>query len=348
MIMKVAFGKIILTPKDYIGRPLAGYVPIAKCDGKLDDIYARVVLIESSNPQESSEIGKSDLLLLISLDTLKFPINLTNYIKNKIFTQHKIPQEQILLHATHTHKSVDLGNEYRLSGGSISLIKNLLFGQYYSDDKYKIWITKQIVNLVGNLISGLEPCNIAWKKEIIQENITINRRHPEIESKSQLGIVSFKRASNDKLIGIIVNFGTHPTTLNMTVSKLSADYPGRICARIEKTTNDEVSAAFFTAPAGDLNPITTCGDDFKALTNDKNPIYDQMGTYKHTKRIGYFLGDKALKIANAIPSEDYFTDLDFTVYNQFFEIPFEDYKKYWTSNSLKYRILHIFKKYFLF
>ena len=338
--MRVAFGKIKLTPKDYIGRTLAGYVPIVKCDGKLDDIYARGVLIESSNQAEN--------LLIISLDFLKFPMKLSNYIKDKIYNRYKILQEQILLHAIHTHKSVDLGNEYHLSGGTLSLIKNVLFGQYYSDDKYKIWITKQIVNLVGNLINGLEPCNIAWQKETIQENIIINRRHPEIESKSQLGVISFRRLSNDKLIGIIVNFGTHPTTLNMTVRKLSADYPGRICARIEQSTNDEVSAVFFTAPAGDLNPITTCGDDFKALTEDMNPIYDQMGTYKHTKKIGYFLGDKALKIANAIPSEEYYTDLDFTVYNQFFEIPFEDYKKYWTSNSFNSRILHVIKKYFLF
>ncbi len=341
--MRVAFGKIKLTPKDYIGRTLAGYVPIVKCDGKLDDVYARGVLIESSHQTEN--------LLIISLDFLKFSMKLSNYIKDKIYNRYKIPQDQILLHAIHTHKSIDLGNEFGLPGGALSVLKNLLFGQYYSDDKYKIWVCNQIVKLVGNLVKQIkegELCKISWKKETIQDNIIINRRHPELESKSQLGIISFRGLSNDKLIGIIVNFGTHPTTLNNTVSKLSADYPGRVCARIEQETNDEISAVFFTAPAGDLNPITTCGDDFKALTDDMNPIYDQMGTYEHTKRIGYFLGDEALKIANAIPSEEYNTDLDFTVYNQFFEIPFEDYKKYWTKNSFKSRILHFIKKYFLF
>ncbi|MHA1510384.1 MAG: neutral/alkaline non-lysosomal ceramidase N-terminal domain-containing protein [Promethearchaeota archaeon] len=341
--MKVAFGKIILTPKDFIGRSLAGYVPVVKCDGKLDDIFARGVLIESSHQTEN--------LLIISLDFLKFSMKLSNYIKDKIYNRYNIPQDQILLHATHTHKSLDLGNEYVLPGGALNFIKNLLFGQYYSDNRYKIWVTNQIVKLVGNLIKQVkdgEHCKISWKKEIIIDNIMINRRHPEIESKSQLGIISFRRLSDEKLIGIIINFGTHPTTLNNTISKLSADYPGRVCARVEQETNDEVSAVFFTAPAGDLNPITTCGDDFKTLTEDKKPIYDQMGTYIHTKKIGYFLGDRALKIANAIPSEEYHTDLDFTVYNKFFEIPFEDYKKYWTSISFKYRILHIVKKYFLF
>jgi len=341
--MKVAFGKIILTPKDYIGRNLAGYVPVVKCDGILDDIYARGVIFESPHQTEK--------FLIISLDFLKFSMKLSNYIKDKIYNLYKIPQNQILLHATHTHKSLDLGNEYGLAGNALKFIKNLLFGQYFSDNKYKIWVSNQIVLLVGYLLKQIkkgEPCKISWKKETIQENIIINRRHPEIESKSQLGIISFRGLSDDKLIGIIINFGTHPTTLNNTVSKLSADYPGRVCARVEQETNDEVSAVFFTAHAGDLNPITTCGDDFKTLTEDMSPIYDQMGTYKHTKKIGYFLGDKALEIAKAIPSEDYHTDFDFTAYNQFFEIPFEDYKKYWTSNSLKSRILHIIKKYFLF
>ncbi|QEE17932.1 hypothetical protein DSAG12_03770 [Promethearchaeum syntrophicum] len=341
--MRAAFGKIKLTPKDYIGRNLAGYVPIVKCNGKLDDIYARGVLIESSH--------QPDNLLIISLDFLKFSIKLSNYIKDKIYSRYKIPQEQILLHAIHTHKSFDLGNEYSFSGGGLIIIKNLLFGQYFTDDKYKIWVSNQIVKLVGNLIRKVkqsDPCKISWKKETIKDNIIINRRHPEIESKSQLGIISFRNLSNEKLIGIIINFGTHPTTLNLTVRKLSADYPGRVCARIEQTTNNQISAVFFTGPAGDLNPITTCGDDFKVLTEDMTPIYDQMGTYKHTKKIGYFLGDEALKIAQKIPSDEYFTDLDFTVYNQFFEIPFEDYKKFWTSKSLKSRLLHLIKKCFLF
>ena len=341
--MRVAFGKIKLTPKDYIGRTLAGYVPIVKCDGKLDDIYARGVLIEASPQTEN--------LLIISLDFLKFSIKLSNYIKDKIYNRYKIPQDQILLHAIHTHKSIDLGNEFGLAGGALNVIKNLLFGQYYSDDKYKIWVSNQIVKLVGHLLKQVKQsdlCKMSWKKETIRDNIIINRRHPEIESKSQLGIISFRRLSDDKLIGIVVNFGTHPTTLNKGCSKLSADYPGRVCAHIEQITGDEVSAVFFTGPAGDLNPITTCGDDFKALTEDMTPIYDQMGTYKHTKKIGYFLGDKALKIANAIPLEEYHTELEFSVYNQFFEIPFEDYKKFWTSISFKSRILHIIKKYFLF
>ncbi|MHA1768135.1 MAG: hypothetical protein ACTSW5_10155 [Promethearchaeota archaeon] len=348
MNIKAAFGKIKLTPKDYIGRSLAGYVPIAKCDGKLDDIYARGVIIKSLSLSTSPNTDHSQYLLIISLDFLKFPIQLSKYIKDKIFNQYGIPQGQILLHAIHTHKSIDLGNEFRLPGGAISLIKNILFGQYYTDDKYKIWISNQIIKLVGNLFKRLEPCKIAWKKETIEDNIIINRRHPELESKSQLGVITFKRISDEKLIGIIVNFGTHPTTLNMTVSKLSADYPGRVCARIEQKTNSTVSAAFFTAPAGDLNPITTCGDDFNALTEDMTPIYDQMGTYKHTKKIGYFLGDKALQLANSISSKEYYSNLEFKAYNHFFEIPFEDYKKFWTSISLKTRILHIFKKYFLF
>ena len=46
--MKAAFGKVILTPDDYLGRPLAGYTPIPRCTGKRDDIHARAVLLEST------------------------------------------------------------------------------------------------------------------------------------------------------------------------------------------------------------------------------------------------------------------------------------------------------------
>ena len=58
--MRVSFNKIIISPKDFIGRPMAGYTRKNPCLGKLDDIYAYGVLIEG----KSEERGKNELLLI--------------------------------------------------------------------------------------------------------------------------------------------------------------------------------------------------------------------------------------------------------------------------------------------
>ena len=47
--MYVAFDKISITPKDYIGKPMAGYARKEPCLGKLDDIHAYGVLISQNN-----------------------------------------------------------------------------------------------------------------------------------------------------------------------------------------------------------------------------------------------------------------------------------------------------------
>ena len=47
--MNVAFNKIKITPKDYIGKPMAGYARKDPCLGKLDDVHAYGVLINQND-----------------------------------------------------------------------------------------------------------------------------------------------------------------------------------------------------------------------------------------------------------------------------------------------------------
>lgn len=54
--MKVSFSKIKITPKEYIGVPMAGYTRKDPCLGKLDDIHANGVLIESSSLKMGKKI----------------------------------------------------------------------------------------------------------------------------------------------------------------------------------------------------------------------------------------------------------------------------------------------------
>ncbi|MFX0102580.1 MAG: neutral/alkaline non-lysosomal ceramidase N-terminal domain-containing protein [Candidatus Hodarchaeota archaeon] len=346
--MKVAFGKTIITPPEklggYLGKTLAGYTPIPKCTGKLDDVHARAVLIED-------EIlgGVKKRLILIAVDALKLPFVFTSYIKEKIQEKYYIHPDQILIHATHTHKGpASLGSdEFMKPGGYPAIIWGIAFSSYRGDDRYKVWVALKIRDMIGEMLENLQPAKIAWTKKLIEEDVIINRRNPLKRSKSNMSIISFKHAETGKLIGFVENFAMHPTTLANFTSKLSADYPGRLVHRVDELTDGEVAAIHITAPAGDLNPITTCGTDFEALEKNRQPVYGQKGLYKDTTRLGYFLGEKALEIANSIPDADYFDKFEYESYVRLFWVPMHDFKEYWSKSWPLNRVYHIVKKYAL-
>ncbi|MBY9010981.1 MAG: hypothetical protein KGD70_01260 [Candidatus Lokiarchaeota archaeon] len=337
--MYVAFDKISITPKDYIGKPMAGYARKDPCLGKLDDIHAYGVLITHDN--------KKSNLLLISVDILKLPFSIVEYIKNKLISKFKLlKSDAIIIHATHTHSSFDLTGEFYYPGGTLAFIKGVIFADNKNDD-FIVWMTNRIERMVGTLFEDLEPCKIAWKKEKFNPDIVLNRRHPSRKTFPHLGIIAFKSIEKNELLGFLINYACHPTTLSYKNNKLSADFPGRIIQKIDDLTNSKIKSIYFNGPSGDLNPITTSGTNLEKINKDKNLTYDQLGTYEHTKKIGYTIGKEALKLANSIPGEQYSLNVDIDVYTKRFSIPQKDakyYSKVWFSNKAKW----VIKKYFLF
>ncbi|NHJ23479.1 MAG: hypothetical protein EAX89_02820 [Candidatus Lokiarchaeota archaeon] len=339
--MKVAFNRISITPKDYKGKPLAGYSRKEPCLGILDNIHAYGVLISNNN-----EEGKERNLLLISIDILKLPLSIVDYVKKRLMVKNPVlKSENILLHATHTHASFDLTGEFYFPGGALAFMKGVMFADNKSD-KYIVWMANRIVNMVYKLFEDLKPCRVSWKQEKFNPAIVINRRWPKREVLPDLGVISFKNREDNNLIGFIINYACHPTTLSYKNSKLSADYPGRIIYKTDQLTNNSVKTIYFNGPSGDLNPITTSGTDFEKIDEDKTLTYDQIGIYEHTEKIGYIIAEEALKLVNSIPEEDYSANIEIDISMKTILIPQKDakyYSKVWFSNKLKW----IIKKYFL-
>lgn len=339
--MKVAFSEIIITPKNYIGVSMAGYTREDACRGKLDNICAHGVLIE-----ESDNRNEKRYLLLLSLDTLKLPLSLVEYIKQKIV--YNIPflkEDLIIIHATHTHSSPDLTGEFYYPGGSIKFLSGVLFGVNRSD-KYIVWFTQQIVKTIRDMFSNLQYCLISWTKERFNPNLVINRRHPSEKIHPELGIIAFRSKDSRDLIGILINYACHPTSLSYLNNKLSADYPGRILFRIKELTQDKIKGIYFNGPSGNYNPITTCGTNYEILERSKSLVYNQQGNYGHTKKIGYTLAEKALKLVDSIPIEEYLEICTISSHSRYFWIPLRDFR-YYSKNWVANKIRFVLKKFFL-
>ncbi|MHA1732916.1 MAG: hypothetical protein ACTSU5_13300 [Promethearchaeota archaeon] len=340
--MKVAFGKVPITPEDYLGRTLAGYTPIAVCEGKLDDIYANAVLVEDEF------MGVKRRLLLVAMDLLKPALVWSNYIKEKIQEAHHINPGQVLVHCTHTHKAPDTTGEFGKPGGVLSVIKGIMCAGN-EHDRYLVWITGRIVKLVGRLIEDLSPCKMAWAREPIgRDDIVINRRHPVWRTKPAVWVLVFRALDDDRILGIVTQFACHGTTLANFTKQLSADWIGRYVAAVEEMSGGKVKTVYFNGPSGDLNPITTCGTDFEYLEDPKNRklVYGQAGTYKSSERIGRAVARQALDMANSIPTGEFLPKLSFRAYTKTFRVPMEDFK-YWSSTWLQNKAIYLAKKYLL-
>lgn len=339
--MRVAFSKIKISPKNYEVMAMAGYSRPDPCLGKLDDIFAHGVLLE----EDKKDANKKNLLLLLSFDLLKIPLSIATYFKEKICNNfNELNQKNILIHATHTHSAADLTGEFHWPGGTLAVVKGIMFGSNYND-KYIIWILGQILKLIKDLKKSLRASKIAWSKEIFNPDIVINRRHPLNKPETNLGVISFIDY-NENLIGLIINYQCHPTTLSLFNNKLSADFPGRIISKISERTDNKIKSIYFNGPAGDLNPITTCGTNYKDLEKNKSPIYTQLGTYEHTKRIGHKIAEEALKLAKSIPRDDYYDQIIFHSYIKEISIPLKDVR-YFSSAWFQNKLLYIIKKYVL-
>jgi hypothetical protein len=347
--MRVAFGKISITPDNPVGVPMAGYSRDHAANGKLDELYAHAVLIEDV---VMGNINKK--LLLISLDLLKVPMSVSNYIKEKI--QEKVDfglgAGNICITAIHTHSAPDLTGEFHWPGGLLQTIKGIMFGTGRGD-KYVIWVTSKIVKLIKSMIPKLQPAKMAWTKKLIErEDILLNRRYPARHSKQKLGVIAFKNPDTNNLIGIIANFGVHPVTLSYKNDKLSADWVGVMRRKFEELSGLEESIAFFTAACGDLNPVTTSGTDFESLESSKNGhnlMFNQLGTYKSSKRIGHYLGQQAFELSQSIPIEEYYDHFEFKSYTRTFWVPVIDKQRYIysLSNWIQNKAINFVKKFII-
>ncbi len=343
--MNVAFGKIKITPKNYVGIPLAGYTPIPKCTGILDDIYAHGILIED---EDLGNVKRR--VLLISLDLLKLALSFTNYVKEQIQKVHPIPPGQVLIHATHTHKGPDVTGEFDQPGGGARIVFNIICG-HNTRDPYLVWVARQIVTLVGELLQNLVPCKMAWAREPpAHSNLASNRRGAPLPPPD-VGVIAFRALTENNLLGFLMHFAAHGITVGRHVSKISADWMGFAVKRVAELTHGEVQAAYFNGPSGDVSPgvphwlVPPPTKPF-ATRQERKAYYRHIFGYKRTEGIGNAVGEQALHLAQSIPVEQFLPKMTLRVYTKTIWIPVKDFK-YWSKHWFENSPLQFLKRYLL-
>ncbi|MFA5139820.1 MAG: hypothetical protein WC728_11370 [Elusimicrobiota bacterium] len=218
-----AAGKADITP-DLRRSPvwLAGFgAKGRRAEGVLDRLYARALVV-SDGKRTVAFVGV-DSLGLFREDVLD--------IRRRLGLD-------VFVAATHTHSAPDsLGLWGRWPGVS------------GVSPQYQERVKKAVIGLVKELSGRMQEARmLSARKDLDLKGLCRDSRDPVVLDP-ELDVLSF-RGKNGAMLGTLVRWSCHAEVLGRENKKVSADYPGALCERVERRTGGE--CLFFPGLIGGL------------------------------------------------------------------------------------------------
>jgi len=228
-----------------------------------------ITLAGSPSPKKASEVktrlfvralvlsGNGKRVAIVTLDTLKYPVELAVRARTKIEQDTGIPASDVIICASHTH-----------------------FGPLWS--YYEDQLVTPIAEAVARAAQDLTPCTIGTAKgkaegisecrRVIKDGHAWNRWQLENPAEAaqypaegpadpEFDVLALRNADG-KLKAVVYNFACHAA--NTRASVISADYPGDVEKYVQKQLGYEVPTLFLTGACGDINPVYTVKRDLFA------------------------------------------------------------------------------------
>lgn len=260
------FSRAIVTPKDPV--PLAGMgnTDLRISTGYLDDLFVDCIALND---------GMGNSLLLFTSDLQNSRIEITSEIRKSISEMTGVPEDHILMTATHTHSSVALGK-----AGSVENVT-----------KFVATYKEKIVQVGMEAIADLKPCTPYWGVadcagynfvkhyftdlgETVGDNYGMTHKGKIIEHTTEANgdMYLIKFAREDAKDICLMNWRAHATlTGGSTKTDISADF----VSPLRETIEEELGcfASYYQGEAGNMNaksripeedPYTRLNSDYVA------------------------------------------------------------------------------------
>ncbi len=260
----------VITPDPLL--PVSGGMgPTQPASEKKGELTARAVVFRKD--------GVS--VAIVSVDLLGFPSVLGDRARAKV---DRIPPENILIGATHTHSAPDC---YAFPDGQ---------GGHTGDLAYMDSVCGKVAEAVNAAIDGLRPAKLKIATGEAQGKIAYNYYAPDLYDRRMSVIQAL--GEEGETIATLVNYAVHPEVLGNEVRILSPDLVGPMCERIEGAVGGV--SLFMNGAQGGM--ITA---DNRSLDRPKNPqrgYWVDERTWDECVRIGTLMADEALRIVG--PEEE--------------------------------------------
>ncbi|MEP7337078.1 MAG: neutral/alkaline non-lysosomal ceramidase N-terminal domain-containing protein, partial [Acidobacteriota bacterium] len=205
----------------YDGIYLAGFGDKRLATGKRDDLWARTVVLDYGSTR----------IAVVSIDFIGYYGEATYYGVNKIqkMLDPKLGVQEILLASTHNHEGPDT-----IGAWGDGPMKD---GKY---PKYLRFIDRQIAKSIALAAGKLQPARIklgqtdATKSPLIAGMQTRTGGRPPKFFDEELRVMQFLNAKDGKTIATLINWNTHPESMEDKNTILTSDFPHAIREGVEK------------------------------------------------------------------------------------------------------------------
>jgi len=258
-----------ITPAEETPLPMAGYAGRERGhQGVHDRLYVRAIVVDDGSTQAA----------LVGTDAIFIDDASWETLAPRIEKETGIPQNQILLSATHTHA----GPNFRRLRGE---------GSGPGAD-YLNRFENKVTAAVRQAQSRLVPARMGFGTG--EAHVNMNRRarlpnggwwlgvNPDGPSDKTVAVLKFETFGGEP-IALYVNYAVHGTVLGQRNLQISGDLPGATSRFVEERLGSDVVVAWTSAAAGDQDPLYRVGDNFD-----------------HVDVLGRILGEEVVRVTEGI------------------------------------------------
>jgi hypothetical protein len=264
--------KRIITPNPLL--PVSGGMgPSAEAREKAGELTARAVVDRNGDAT----------VAVVGLDLLGFPSVLGDRVRAKV---KRIPPENILIGATHTHSAPDC---YAFPDGKGGHTGNLA----YMDS-----VCEKTAEAINEALDHLKPARLKVGTDEAKGKISYNYYAPDLFDRrmSVLQAVDLE----GKTVSTLINYAVHPEVLGNKIGVLSPDLVGPLCDRLEAQAGG--LAVFMNGAQGGM--ITADNRDLNRPKETQPGYWYDDRTWDECLRIGHLMADEAQRIVAPATVQD--------------------------------------------
>lgn len=261
--MKAGAAFRIITPDPLL--PVSGGVgtpePVTEKKG---DLSVRAIVFESGDTR----------VALVGIDNLGWPKMWGDKTRALV---PRIPAENIIIGATHTH-----------SGPDAYCFPDMQ-GQHHADLEYLEWVCVQMADAINEAIDNLRPAFLKIAVGEAKGKIAYNYYAPKLYDP-RCSVLQAIDAKDTSAIATLVNYAIHPEVLGSDKGIMSPDLCGPLYEYIE--SNGGGMALFMNGAQGGM------------VTADNRSADGDMEVWEECVRIGELLASEALRIVADAPVQE--------------------------------------------
>lgn len=280
------YSDCIITPSAAIG--LLGY---EKRDdhgfnnsGVMDDLYARALSLKWNDRE----------LMLITLDLCMLDEKTADFIRSSVSQKLKLPMENIMLCASHTHSGPrTMSGPYEDNPSAVNVIS--AYVDNLKDKVVTICSQASCLRFRCKLSSAVFSARLGYNRRFVRDSgygkkdvkmlFTLWRNPEHIPNglvDTDIPVLLLERQDEsdyDPFLCqtgvnqlVLFNVPIHPVVLGEDSRYVSADYPGAAARCIERTIGNGTKAMFLLGACGNVNPYFACQNSPKAVEIIGNAI----------------------------------------------------------------------------